>query len=140
MKNTAERSEDERQVLNLVDRFNDAMVAGDMEKYFSFCDDDFSIFIPGSPYRIDGIAYDREELVLSLKAKRFFFFEELQPLVQLHGTTAIVSYHARTAIGSTEQDASTLYLKETDVLVKKPEGWKIVHIHVSTPGGASWHK
>jgi hypothetical protein len=37
---------EEREVLDLIDRYNDAMTAGDLDLYFSYCDEDFTIFIP----------------------------------------------------------------------------------------------
>jgi hypothetical protein len=58
------------------------------------------------------------------------YFQELQPLVQVFGDTAVVTYYSRGAYGP-EGDAKTGYLKETDVLVKRNGTWKIVHIHVS---------
>ena len=52
----------------------------------------------------------------------------MQPKVQLYGDVAVVTYFSRGSYGPEETVA---YLKETDVLVRRANGWKIVHIHVS---------
>jgi hypothetical protein len=41
-----------------------------------------------------------------------------------------MSYDSRGSYGP-ERNARTLYLKETDVLIKRRDGWKLLHMHVS---------
>ena len=129
---TVRMNDAEREVWTVIEGFNRAFAANDPERYFTFIDDDIVVIIPSSPYRIEGIRDDREEFEFSLKAgwTRIGYFQELQPLVQVFGDTAVVTYYSRGAYGP-EGDAKTVYLKETDVLVKKNGKWKIVHIHVS---------
>jgi hypothetical protein len=88
--------------------------------------------IPSSPYRIEGIVDDREEFEYGLREgySQVGYFQELQPTVQVFGEAALVTYYSRGSYGP-EGKARTLYLKETDILVRKGGRWKIVHIHVS---------
>jgi ketosteroid isomerase-like protein len=129
---TSRMNEAEREVWSVIEAFNRAFAANDPEHYFTFIDDDIVVLIPSSPYRIEGLKDDREEFEFSLKAgwTRIGYFQELQPLVQIFGDTAVVTYYSRGAYGP-EGEAKVAYLKETDVLVKKNGKWKIVHIHVS---------
>jgi ketosteroid isomerase-like protein len=129
---TARMTAEEREVWSVVEAFNRAFAGNDPERYFTFIDEDIVVIIPSSPYRIEGIRDDREEFEYSLRAgaTRVGYFQELQPLVQVFGDTAVVTYYSRGAYGP-EGSATTAYLKETDVLVKKNGKWKIVHIHVS---------
>lgn len=129
---TARMTSAEREVWNVIEAFNRAFAANDPNRYFQYIDDDIVVIIPSSPYRIEGVKDDREEFEHSLHAglTRVGYFQELQPLVQVFGDTAVVTYYSRGAYGP-EGDAKTAYLKETDVLVKKNGAWKIVHIHVS---------
>jgi hypothetical protein len=64
-------------------------------------------------------------------ATRIGYFQEMQPHVQVYGDTAIVTYFSRGSYGVAER-AKTVYLNETDVLTRRSDGWKIVHIHVSS--------
>jgi hypothetical protein len=43
---------------------------------------------------------------------------------------ALATYYSRGSYGG-EGAGKTLYLKETDVLIRRADGWKILHIHVS---------
>ena len=53
-----------------------------------------------------------------------------QPRVQRYADVAIVTYFSRGSYGP-EGEERAAYLKETNVLVKREGGWKVVHIHVS---------
>ena len=50
--------------------------------------------------------------------------------VQVYGDVAVATYYSRGYYGP-EGSGRALYFKETDVLVCRAGGWKIVHIHVS---------
>jgi ketosteroid isomerase-like protein len=122
----------ESEVWSVVEAFNRTFAANDPDRYFQFLDENLVVLIPSSPYRIEGLKDDREEFEYSLRAgwTRVGYFQELQPLVQVFGDTAVVTYYSRGAYGP-EGETKAAYLKETDVLVKQSGGWKIVHIHVS---------
>lgn len=123
-------SGEEKVILETIDNFNKALVENNLEKYFSFIDVDFTTFVSSSPYRIDGVFDDKEELENMYRTKRFTLFEEMQPLVQLFGDCAVVTYHVR-AIVESKECSNTLFMKETDVLIKKSGTWKVVHVHIS---------
>lgn len=119
------------EVLAVVRAFNDAFAANDPDRYFSFVDPEIVVLTPSNPYRVEGLQDDREEFEWGLRTgrSRVGYFQELQPLVRVHGDVAVVTYYSRGSYGPGETVA---YLKETDVLVRRADGWKIVHIHVSS--------
>lgn len=122
----------EKEILAVVKTWNDSFMSNDNETYFTFIHDDLTLFIPSSPYRIDGKQDDKEEFDWSLSKSRtkVHFFQEMQPQVQLYNDTAVVTYHNRGAYGP-DGSEQMYYLKETNVLIKENEKWKIIHIHTS---------
>jgi len=120
----------EKEVLDLIEKFNQAFANNDPDTYFTFIDDEITVMTPSNPYRVEGIKDDREEFEYSLQTGRgkIGYFQEMQPKVQLFGDVAVVTYFSR---GSYGPEDKVLYLKETDVLVKNSGKWKVVHIHVS---------
>jgi ketosteroid isomerase-like protein len=128
--------EQQAEVLQVIQEFNRAFAANDVERYFSFVADDITVLTPSNPYRVEGLAADREEFEFSLRAgtTRIGYFQQMQTHVQLYGDSAIVTYFSRGSYGVGER-AKTHYFKETDVLTRRKEGWKIVHIHVSAANG-----
>jgi ketosteroid isomerase-like protein len=123
---------DAAEVLAVIEGWNRAFARNDPAAYFPYIDDGISVLTPSNPYRVDGLPDDREEFEHSLRlgTGRVGYFQELQPRVQRYGDVAVVTYHSRGSYGPRGNE-KTLYLKETDVLVKRPSGWRIVHIHVS---------
>jgi ketosteroid isomerase-like protein len=123
---------DQAEVWSAVEALNQAFAKNDPEKYFDWIDEEITVLIPSSPYRIEGIVDDREEFEFGLREgyTKVGYFQELQPKIQVFGDVALVTYYSRGSYGP-EGKARTLYLKETDVLVKKNGRWKFVHIHVS---------
>jgi len=120
----------EQEVLKTITDWNDHFAHNRIEEYFRFLSDDVTLFIGSSPYRIDGIAKDREEFEYSLGQgwTKVGYFQMLQIDIRVYGDTAVATYHTR---GSYGEVPKVLYVKETNVLVKKNEAWKIVHIHVT---------
>jgi ketosteroid isomerase-like protein len=121
------------EVLETIQNWNKAFAANDSETYFQFIHDEITLFLPSSPYRVEGKQDDREEFEYSLKKgwTRVGYFQEMQPRVQIFGNTAIVTYHNRGTYGEGGNE-KTANLKETDVLVREGGNWKVIHIHVST--------
>lgn len=126
-------SDEAQEVWATIEAFNRAFAANDVETYFTFIDEDITVLTPGNPYRIEGLADDRAGFEFGLREgyTRISFFQEMQPQVRVLGDTAVVTYFSRGRYGAGDK-AYTAYLKETDVLVRTGNGWKIVHIHVST--------
>lgn len=124
---------DELEVWTVVKAFNRAFAENDVERYFALVDDAITVLTPGNPYRVEGIKDDREEFEFGLRAgySKVGYFQEMQPLVRILGTAALVTYFSRGSYGPAG-NAKTLYFKETDVLVKKDDEWKIAHVHVSS--------
>ena len=125
-------SRPEHQVWETVRAFNQAFANNDPEQYFMFIDDDITVLTPGNPYRVEGLEPDREEFEFGLQQgySRVGYFQELQPSIKVFGDVAIVTYYSRGSYGP-EGAARTLYLKETDILIRRADGWKLIHIHVS---------
>jgi len=126
------QSTEEKEVLRTVMEWNKAFEANDPNAYFQFISNDLSLFVPSSPYRIDGKMDDREEFEYSLKKgwTKVGYFQEIQMQAKVYGITAVVTYYNRGTYGEGANE-KTLYLKETDVLIKESGKWKIIHIHVS---------
>ena len=124
---------EENEILGIIKSFNESFLKNDPEKYFSHIADNFSLFIPNSPYRIDGRTLDREEFEYSLKTgkSRVWLFQMLQPRVQILGNTAVVSFYSRGSFGTSINESNVSFYKITDVLAMDNNKWKIVHIHVS---------
>lgn len=122
----------EKEVLEVVKTWNDSFTENDSTTYFTYIHDDLTLFIPSSPYRIDGKPDDKVEFEWSLSKSRtkVHFFQELQPTVQIYGNTAVVTYYNRGAYGP-DGNEQLYYFKETNVLINENDKWKIVHIHVS---------
>jgi ketosteroid isomerase-like protein len=125
-------NEVEKSVWNTILAFNDAFAKNDAERYFGYMDEALVVITPSNPYRIEGIPLDREgfEYYIKLGTGRVNYFQSLEPHIFINGDTAVVSYYSRGSYG-TEPQVKTAYYKETDVLVKRGDSWKIVHIHVS---------
>ena len=123
-------SSTEDEVWKVVREWNRSFAGNEPEKYFEFIHKDITLMLPGVPYRVEGKAQDKEEFLWSLGIgiSKVEFFQELQPKIQVMGNTAVVSYYSRGAYGDSGKMS---YLKETDILVKEDQGWKIIHIHVS---------
>jgi ketosteroid isomerase-like protein len=123
----------ENEAWQVVRAFNRAFAQNDVERYFTFLADEITVLTPSNPYRVEGLAADREEFEFSLRAgtSRIGYFQEMQPHVQVHGDVAVVTYFSRGSYGAGDR-AKVLYLKETDVLARRDGKWVIVHIHVST--------
>jgi ketosteroid isomerase-like protein len=123
----------DQEILNVIGAWNEAFARNDPAAYFRYIDDDITVLTPSNPYRVEGVHDDREEFERGLAsgAGRVGYFQELQPHVQRYGDVAVVTYFSRGAYGA-EGSERTLYLKETDVLVRRSGGWKVVHIHVSS--------
>lgn len=122
----------EQAVWQVIQAFNRAFAANDPDTYFTYIDEEIVVITPKNPYRVQGITADREEFEFGLQAgySRVHYFQEMQPLVRVYGDTAVVTYFSRGYYGP-EGQGRTVFLKETDVLVKRDKQWKIVHIHVS---------
>lgn len=121
----------QNEVWKTVVAWNDAFGKNDVESYFRFVDPAITVITPANPYRVIGLRDDREEFEFSLAngSSRVGYFQELDPHVAVHGDVAVVTYYSRGHYGT--ETSATRYFKETDVLVKRPDGWKLVHIHLS---------
>jgi hypothetical protein len=77
----------EAEVLKVIKDFNDAFAPNDVEKYFSYIDPEITVITSANPYRVEGLADDREEFEFSLRSglSRLGYFQEMQPKVQLFG-------------------------------------------------------
>jgi ketosteroid isomerase-like protein len=120
------------EILDVIEAWNEAFAANDPERYFTFIDEDITVLTPSNPYRVEGIPDDREEFEWGIRTgrSRVGYFQEMQRHVQRYGDVAVVTYFSRGSYGPDGEEV-VAYLKETDVLVRREDGWKIVHIHVS---------
>ncbi len=121
----------QREAWAVVTAWNDAFEANDAEAYFSYVAPEIVVLTPGSPYRVQFKDPDRRELEFGVKEgyAKVRFFQELDPIVDVYGDVAVITYYSRGFWSSTATQMA--YLKETNVLVKRNGKWEIVHIHVS---------
>jgi ketosteroid isomerase-like protein len=125
-------STEEAAVWKVVEEWNAAFAANDVDRYFSFLDPEVVVLTASNPYRVEGRPDDRAEFTFGLDRgySRVGYFEEVAPLVRIIGDVAIVTYFNRGYYGPPDGGQMT-YLKETDVLARRGGEWRIVHIHVS---------
>lgn len=123
---------EEREVWRVIEEWNNAFARNDVETYFGFIDDEITVLTPGNPYRVEGKPDDREEFEFGLLKgySSVALFQEMQPLVVAMGDTAFATYFNRGYYGP-DGGGAMIYLKETNVLIKRADGWKIIHVHVS---------
>jgi ketosteroid isomerase-like protein len=124
-------SAEEAAVWRVVEAWNSAFAANDVERYFSFLDPDIVVLTASNPYRVEGKADDRAEFGFGLERgySKVAYFEEVAPLVRILGDVAVVTYFNRGWYGA--DGGQMVYLKETNVLARRDGDWRIVHIHVS---------
>lgn len=132
MVNSSSARTAEREVLDVVRSWNNTFAKNDVERYFGYVDPEITVLTPANPYRIEGLDQDREEFEFSLASgkTRVNLFQMMQPKVQLAGDAAVVTYFWRGALGPADS-ASMAHFKETDVFVRRAEGWKLLHVHLS---------
>ena len=119
-------------VWNTVVAWNDAFERNDTDAFFRFIDPEITVITPGNPFRISGVGPDRQEFEFSLQrgTSRVGYFQEIDPQIAVYGDVAVVTYYSRGHYGG--DAGKTAYYKETDVLVRRDQSWKIVHIHLSS--------
>jgi hypothetical protein len=122
----------EAEAWHFVEEFNAAFATNNPDAYFKCVDENITVITPANPYRVEGIRNDREEFEYSLRqnVSRANLWQAMQPKVQVYGDTAVVSFFVRGSLGPTEQP-KIIYWKVTDIIVKRGETWKVVHIRVS---------
>jgi hypothetical protein len=104
----------------------------DIARAMSCFTDDASILVPGVPYRVRRDD-DREEILFSHLVDgrgHIHFWQVLEPHVILVEPAVVVSYYARYNIGR-KGESSIRCAKESLVLVRKDQDWRIVHLHNS---------
>ena len=125
-------SEEEQSVWRVIEEWNAAFAANDAEQYFRYIDDDVTVMTPSSPYRVEGMPDDREEFEFGIRTgySRVSVFQEIAPIVRVYNDMAFVTYFNRGYYGP-EGNGQFANLKETTILRRSEDTWKIVHIHVS---------
>jgi len=124
-------SAEQRSVWAVVVEWNNAFARNDGDAFFAYVHDDITLITPAHPYRVEGIRDDRAayDFELASGESRVNFFQVMQPLVRVYGEMAVVTYFSRGYYGP---DGGVIgYFKETDVLVKEDDQWKVIHIHLS---------
>lgn len=120
----------EAEVWSIVERFNEAFEANDVERYFSLVDERITVVTPNNAYRVEGIFDDRVEIEFGFTQGygEVELWQAFQPHVRVLGDVAVATFHCR---GFFKTRPHPVYLKLTNVLVRKDGRWKIAHIHVS---------
>ena len=93
-------------------------------------------FDTGTPHRLDGLAALKDEMVRRAGKIRYEAMEFIDPMVQVHGDTAVLFY--RFLATSLRPDGSIDHRSAwncTEVFAKIDGAWKIVHTHWSLING-----
>jgi ketosteroid isomerase-like protein len=104
----------------------------DIARAMSLFTDDAVIVAPGAPYRLSREA-DQEEIHFAHVVDgrgRIHFWQVLEPRAIVSDRTAVVVYYARYNIGR-QGESTTRCARETLVLSREGEHWKIMHLHTS---------
>jgi uncharacterized protein (TIGR02246 family) len=99
---------------------------GDPKAFFEHFAEDASIFTVSSPTRIDGVEEFRRGFEKNLTDGTVRRSQILSPEIKIAGTSAVVTYHNRIAVGD-----QTSNLRATLVLNKSGDRIEIVHQHNS---------
>jgi ketosteroid isomerase-like protein len=133
----ARMTDEERDALAFVRRMLEAIHGGDAEAYAAMCDEDVSCFETDvAPYRIDTLTF-HTQLVGEMKRLGAYSTlvraDLLTPRVQIYGDAAVVTY---TRLMTYAEDGRPHWARfnETRVLVRRTDGWKMVHFHRSDAG------
>lgn len=123
--------EEQKEVWQTIEKWNHAFSQNDPDTYFTYIADEITLLLPSGPYRVEGKPDDMQEFefLLGKGFTKVGFFQEMQPQVTVIGNMAFVSYYSRGYYG--EPDGQMASFKETTILKKTSEGWKIIHIHLS---------
>jgi ketosteroid isomerase-like protein len=111
--------------------FNGAYAKNDLPRYFSFYADDFRGMFPDGPTTL--AAY-QQEWTASVKAGNVvddFQYTDVDIKISPSGDAAVVSYRATARMRYVGKDPVDEKYMETDVLFKRPTGWKVVEMHYS---------
>src|SRR6187399_526267 len=75
----------EQEVLDVLGAWNDAFAKNDVARYFELVDPDVTVLTPANPYRVEGLAQDREEFEFSLASGKTHvnLFQMMLPRIQL---------------------------------------------------------
>jgi len=125
-------TEQQLEVWRVIEAWNDAFEQNDADRYFKHVDPEITVITPANPYRIEGLTADRREYEYGIKRgySKVSLFQELQPYIKVSGDMAFATYYNRGWYGP-DGTGTMVYLKETNVLIKRDGTWKIVHVHVS---------
>jgi ketosteroid isomerase-like protein len=104
----------------------------DIKKAIGYFDEKAIIMVPGSPYRLDRVQDEEEILFAHLVDGRgsIHYWQVIEPQVFQSGDFAVVTYYNRYNIGK-KSESIIKCAKETLVLLKKENDWKIIHMHNS---------
>jgi ketosteroid isomerase-like protein len=105
----------------------EAWLEGNPSPYLELYSKDFTYFDPAHERRLDG--WDTiKELYESMRGTvKMDKFEIINPVVQLSGTMAVLTYNLQTNSGETiwKENCTEVYRQEED------DEWKIIHSHWS---------
>lgn len=122
----------QREVWQVIEEWNAAFTENDADRYFQFIDEDITVLTPSNPYRVEGLADDRDEFEYGIRIgySRVGLFQEIAPIIRVYDDFAYVTYFNRGFYGPPDS-GQMAYLKETTILRQVEGVWKIIHIHVS---------
>ncbi len=114
---------------DVVEAFHKAMKSGDRELVLTFLDPDLSVFESGTA-KASLEAYASDHLDRDLEFNSSMKRKVIEQSVLVSGDAAWVLTRSRTR-GKFRRTRIDISGTETFNLLRRPEGWRIVHIHTS---------
>jgi ketosteroid isomerase-like protein len=115
-----------RELLALEKQAMDGWLKGDPEPQLAILDPDIIYIHAAVGKRLEGLAAVKELYAQYRGVPLFDSYEILSPRVRVSGDTAVLTYQL-----AQHRGAATKYWNGTQVYLKKPEGWRIIHTHWS---------
>jgi ketosteroid isomerase-like protein len=123
----------EREIWSFLDRHLESIFTRDAETYRVTTDDDLSLyewFV--APHRQDGLDFHFFMIEHSWAGTDSDFrYDLLEPRLQLHGNTAVVSYTFMLTIAAPDGAISHRLHNESRVLINEDGAWRVIHVHKS---------
>jgi ketosteroid isomerase-like protein len=111
--------------------FNAAYAKNDLPKYFSYYAEDFRGMFPDGPTSLADYRKEWSAAVAAGNVIVDFTYSDMQVNVSPSGDAAVASYRATARMKYVGKDPVDEKYLETDVLFKRPDGWKVVEVHYS---------
>lgn len=131
MKKKDEKEIWKKNALNYNKQLDEAFQKKKEDDYKNFLHPDASRYQPKLPYRIKGIGEVMKWVKLDMEAAAPGAISIVENDAKLYDQTAVITYHSMTQTKIGDKYTEGVY-KVTRVWARVPDGWKMVHEHISS--------